>query len=142
MNNAPTEPFPLQDAVSVRAVPLGNILTQAATFVPNALQEPSQRFLAALNVGNVQQAPSLLQVAASVAIVWLESFLRQEATTVRSVLQEKSRWSQVALHVKHVQLEPMKLTRSSATCASRAPLQLRVVELAGHAMLAVLLRIL
>ena len=142
MNSAPMEPCLLQDVVSVRAVPLGNILTQAATFVPNAPQEQFQRFLAAPSVGNVQQAPFRLQVVVNVAIVLVESFLRQEATTVRSVLQEKSRRSQVALHVKHVQLEPMKLTRSSATCASRAPLQLRAVELAVHAMLAVLLMML
>ena len=51
-----TEPFLLTAAVSVTAVPLGPILTQAATVVPNALQEQSQRFQAALHVSHVQQA--------------------------------------------------------------------------------------
>ena len=136
------EPLLLQDAVSVRAVPLGNIRTQAATCVPNAQQEQFQRFLAAPSVGNVQQAPFRLQEVVSVAIVRLERFLRQEATTVQSALQEQSPRTQVALRVKHVQLERMKLTRDSATCASRAPFQLPAVELAVHAMLAVLLMML
>ena len=142
MNSAPMEPLLLQEVVSVRAVLPGNILTQAATFVPNVLQEQFQRFLAAPSVGNVQQAPFLLQVVVNVAIVLVESFLRQEATTVRSALKDTSPRTQVALHAKHVQLEPMKLTRSSATCASRAPFQLPAVELAVHAPLAVSLRML
>ena len=77
MNNAPMEPFLQQDVVSVRAVLPGPIPTLEATIVPNALQEQSQRFLAAPSVGNVQQAPSLLQEVVSVAIVLLESFLRE-----------------------------------------------------------------
>ena len=84
MNNAPMEPFLRQDEVSVKAVLLGPFLTLEATVVPNALQEQSQRFLAAPSVGNVQQAPSLLQEAVSVAIVLLDSFLRQEAETAQN----------------------------------------------------------
>ena len=142
MNNAPMEPCLLQDAVSVRAVLPGLILTLEATCVPNAQQEQFQRFLAAPSAGNVQQAPFLLQEVVSVAIVLVESFLRQEATTVRSALKDTSLRSQVALRAKHVQLENMKLTRSSATGACRAPFQLPAVELAVHAPLAVLLRML
>ncbi|CAL1167703.1 unnamed protein product [Cladocopium goreaui] len=50
------EPFLLTAAVSVTAVPLVSIRTQAETFVSNALQEQSQRFQAALHVSHVQQA--------------------------------------------------------------------------------------
>lgn len=53
-----TEPFLLTAAVSVRAVPPGDIRTQAATFVPHALGEQSQRFQAALHASHVQQALS------------------------------------------------------------------------------------
>ena len=56
MNNAPMEPFLQQDVVSVRAVLPGPIPTLEATIVPNALQEQSQRFQAALHVSHVQQA--------------------------------------------------------------------------------------
>ena len=142
MNNAPMEPFLRQDEVSVKAVLLGPFLTLEATVVPNALQEQSQRFQAALNVGNVQQAPSLLQEVVSVAIVLLDSFLRQEATTARNAQQENSPRIQVALRARHVQLEGMKLTSSFATCASRVPFQLPAVELAARAMLVVLPRML
>ena len=142
MNNAPMEPFLRQDEVSVKAVLLGPFLTLEAIVVPNALQERSHRFLAAPNVGNVQQAPFLLQEVVSVAIVLLESFLRQQAETAQLALQEQSPRTQVVLRAMHAQLEPMKSTRSLATCASRAPLQLPAVELAVHAVRVVLPRML
>ena len=139
MNNAPMEPFLRQDEVSVKAVLLGPFLTLEATVVPNALQEQSQRFLAAPSVGNVQQAPSLLQEAVSVAIVLLDSFLRQEAAAVPNVRQEQSHRLQAAVRVKLAVPERMKLTGKSVTHAHKAKfLQWQAVQLAAHVMLAVL----
>ena len=134
-----TEPFLSTEAASVTAVPLGPILTEAATVVPNALQEQSHRFLAAPNVGDVQQAPSLLQEVVSVAAVVLENILGQEAAAVPNVRQEKSHRLQAAVSAELALPERMKSTGKSATCAHKVKfLQWRAVRLADHVMLAVL----
>ena len=134
-----TEPFLSTAAVSVTAVPLVSIRTQAATFVPNALQEQSQRFQAALNVGNVQQAPSLLQEVVVVAAALQENILRQEAPAVMNVRQELSHRLQAAVSAELALPERMKSTGKSVTHAHKAKfLQWQAVQLAADVMLAVL----